>query len=143
MARPHPDPDREILLDFVDRLRPLLEEVVREIDSPINENRDATSAREAWTELLPHFEKLRNWLEKSPTARLKLEGVGLTGKQLRFKMVGFDRAHRAYQTSPGKRSLRRRVLEWANRILGSLGVAPGAEAIREFKDALEGLLGEG
>lgn len=45
-------------------------------------------------------------------------------------------------SSPGKRTLAKRMLRWANITLGSLGAIPGADALKEIKETLEAGLDE-
>jgi hypothetical protein len=76
-------------------------------------------------------------LEGGPEIDESLERVGLTGDELQFKLNGFRRALSWFQERRGLRPFRR-VLRWADVILGSLvQVVALLDPLKELKEGLE------
>ena len=70
-----------------------------------------------------------------------IEAVGLSGSGREVKIGGFRRAlARVLRRMPGRRGVKK-VFDWGNIILGSLGAVPGvglvADPIRELKESIE------
>lgn len=63
--------------------------------------------------------------------------AGLIGEQLKLKFAGLINAWKIFDEN-GTVKFLRKLLSWVNAILASLAtVAPGAEAWKEFKEAIE------
>lgn len=70
----------------------------------------------------------------------ELQRCGLTGAQLKFKILLFNKLWLNFERTQEPRWLRR-LLGHMNSVFGSLSlVFPGVEAISEFKDALEKII---
>lgn len=102
--------------------------------------------QDAWDELDPSFAMADRYTREPPDARLfeaQLAHVGLTGAQLRLKVGAFRGALGTWRQDLSKKGLQS-LLGWANIILGSLaGIVPGAEAIKEYKEAFEQTVEDG
>lgn len=142
---PPVDDDRAALADFASELHEFLPEIL---------DNQATWFREelrgplwaAWDELQPRFSVVERFLGEPPDPQVleaQLTNVGLAGAQLALKRQGWRGAVGRFRERLTKRTLRR-ALGWANLILGSLaGIVPGAEAIKEYKEAYEQALNDG
>jgi hypothetical protein len=130
--------DRSDLADFVVGVRDILQQVVEwrgllfreELREPI---------AEAWQELRPSFDDVMRALvegdEEERVSDEELRRVGLTGRQLQLKLIGFNGAWDRLRQW-GSVKVLKKVLEWIDIILGSLAsIIPGADAIEEFKDS--------
>jgi len=94
-------------------------------------------ARNAWHDVQSRLSDLQEQLKLDEGLRPRLAVAGLTGANLDFKLRGFDHARRRYSATPVPRWLKP-VLKWINILLGSLAtVMPGAELVKEYKDAIE------
>jgi hypothetical protein len=137
--------DRERLSAFLTDLEIVLAEVVDLRFADLLIESSSEDVQLAWRDTRPLFESTRRQLvEVRPSLGpdRELEDVGLTGAPLRMKLSGFNR-QLARLRKRYSRSRLRRVLEWANRIMGSLSkVIRSVEPIKEFKEAIEGLLTE-
>lgn len=88
---------------------------------------------ESWQEVRPLFEEIRQQLSDAgdidPEVDYRLAAAGLSGTSLKVRLGGFRRALGRLVGGFSARRLRR-VLDWANRILGSLtSVVPGIEPV--------------
>lgn len=78
--------------------------------------------------------------QNNPDLCQKLGDAGLSGVQLYLKIVGFRRYYERF-VKRGTLKVLEKLLRWINKILGSLAAGlPGAEAIKEFKEIIEGEL---
>jgi hypothetical protein len=82
------------------------------------------------------FEQLKQALS-NPGNHLQLDQAGLTGTQLNAKLgKGRSLWNKFWQF--GGRKWLGRLLDWINKILGSISAAlPGGEAIKELKELCE------
>jgi len=142
--------DRQTLDTFVDEVHSLLRSVIFEHRDWLPDDL-WQSYEAALSDLAQAVDETRNAL--FPDAGLDaprfaeqldadLAGAGLTGTQLNLKVSGWRRALSRFAQSPARRLLRR-ALRWGNVLLGSLaGVIGAAEALKEFKEAVEAGLEE-
>lgn len=99
----------------------------------------------AWNDLKERgvVDSIFDELERPDTGR-RLEGAGLTGVHLGFKLTGWFEALTEWREARTVDALRR-AFRWANVVLGSLGkvVADlGLDIFKEFKDSTEAVLDE-
>ena len=118
---------------------------------------------QSWEQVKSENKKSKNWLlaildggTAENIERLnRLRDVGLTGVQLALKLACYYRSRNKWLTekenSVSSGSMESRpwvkktldLLGWINRLLGSFCVAhPGNEIVKEFKELIEGLIGE-
>jgi hypothetical protein len=98
--------------------------------------------RDAFGEVRPALAKLRAELSRKPEG---FPDAGLAGRQLELKLARVASSYDALQVISGctgrrakKRSLLGQFLEWADLVLGSVGIAvPPAEIIKEYKEVIE------
>lgn len=126
--------DRQRLISSLGTLRDVIDDVL-ERQRGFIDPRMLTLFRKAWPEVQIAFTSVLARLENAelddPLAR-----AGLTRSQLAVKVGGFERAFQLWIGRKARRSLRR-LLEWADTILGSLAaVIQAVEIIREYKDCL-------
>jgi hypothetical protein len=135
MPRPAEGHDVRELIRFLDESRSLFDRIVDARELLFRRSvRDPLA--EAWNELRPEVQRIIDGLERDPPKE-RLGEAGLSGAQLALKMHGYRTAWERWFARGGMKWLRR-LLSWINKILGSLASAvPGAEAITEFKDAIE------
>ena len=138
MANPATDQDRDTLFEFLNGVRTILQEIVNakvilfreSLRDPL-ENAWDTSVRNT-IEMVQY--QLRN---PPPGLNEALGDSGLSGSELTFKIQGFRMAFDRFWQR-GTVNLLKKLLNWINTILKSLIAAiPGAEAINEFKEAIE------
>jgi hypothetical protein len=117
-------------------VRQLLQKIIdaRDLLIPLS-RRDLLEA--AWNDFMQQWDSLLGQLAQHQYQPQQLEQAGLTGSQLTMKLHGFWKAWEAFNWFVGRKRLKR-VLEWINMILGSLGkVVPLVEALKELKEAIE------
>jgi hypothetical protein len=140
------DNDQSALQRFLDDVEQVLGALVESRDRLMPESlRDDALA--AWQEGRETFSTVRSAVQT--VAREDLARAGLVGSQLRLKLRGFG--ERLRQFGEGffdflrdrlpldviKRIIKK-LLEWANIILGSLAsIIPPAEALQELKDGIK------
>jgi hypothetical protein len=134
--------DRALLVAFVEALNDVLTELVERRRELLPEHLGDVMWN-AWPPTHQALIELLRQLAEPEEAELlnqRLNAMALTGAPLRYKLAGFDAAHRQ-ERPPDSKGLRwwfRRIFGWANVILGSLaGVLPPAEVVKEFKEASE------
>ena len=122
---------RDVLRKLVDAREVLFRESVRQL------------IEDSWKLIDQAIESVITELQTAGSGLTpKLKAAGLTGPQLKLKLAGFNRAFERF-SERGTVMLAKKVLKWINKILGSLMSAiPGAEPIKEFKEALEEELDE-
>ena len=95
----------------------------------------------AWQQVRISFSRARQSL--SNVVESRLEEIGLTGSQLALKLFGFRRLLPLLGPGVWRVRVLKRILNWANIILGSLGaVLPPVELAKEYKDAIERAIDE-
>jgi hypothetical protein len=131
--------DIESLREFLIRLRVALDETING-DEPLTSPAMTQHFQDAWPEIVQRFKQVDTVLGGTQPPVEGLEGAGLLGRQLKVKIEGARRAFSRVWRS-GIDGLRRHTgsfLRWGDIILGSLtSVIPAAEAIKEFKEAVE------
>lgn len=126
--------DRNDLYRFVDHVHSILNQVVDWRELLFREELRQPIA-DAWDELQPAFDEVKQGVEGEDLSDDDLRRVGLMGKQLELKLKGFHSAWDKFK-SWGSVKILKTVLDWIDIILGSLAsLIPGADAIAEFKDS--------
>jgi hypothetical protein len=130
--------DRQRLSEFLDKVQEVLKMMVDGRDLLFRQAlRDAID--KAWPDVQLAIDavKIELTAHSRPSRDEALANAGLCNAQLTLKLRGFDRAYDRFQKR-GTLVLLAKLLKWINAILGSLASAiPGAEPIKEFKEALE------
>jgi len=116
------------LVDFLSDLELVLDDVASDPGGLIPDSLRA-DLQQAWEQVRPLFDPAREVVEVIP-ATAALQGAGLTGHQLKFKLGGAYRAKEQHDAFRAPGSLRR-FLGWADNILGSLPIP------REIKEPIE------
>jgi hypothetical protein len=128
------------LEDFLEEVRKLFDNIAYHWDQILIPAEFREPLVEAWDELRPAIVTLKDEIN-SPDHETKLKEAGLSGKQLQLKLGILNRAWEKFKDT-GTAKLLRKLLDWINKILESLGAAlPGGEAVKELKDAIEELMG--
>jgi hypothetical protein len=126
-------------------LRPeVLQAIIEaELDPYVTDEEMLALLREAYFDLVGAVIRLQEALlgELGWELDPEIEAVGLSGSGLRLKVAGFRRSlNRIFDRIPGVRRIKK-VFEWGNIILGSLGGVPVvgviADPIRELKESIE------
>ena len=136
--------DRTDLADFMVSVKDILQQVVEWRDLLFREELREPIA-DAWQAMHSAFDDVRLGLVEGDevVSEQALERIGLTGKQLDLKLIGFNGAWDKFKQW-GTVKLLKRLLDWIDIILGSLAsLIPGADAIEEFKDAAKQGIEEG
>lgn len=154
-----PEEDREALSQFIYSVQQDLQLVTTNLTDISPEAEWIVSEVEAaWEAVLPHFEEIDAYLRgKRPFDGLDrlLENRGLTGAQLRLKLKLYGRRKEDFYgafsdfqaASPDDKAEKRpkvggggllgKLFKMINKVLESLGIVPGADAVKEFKGVLE------
>lgn len=89
--------DKEELIEFFDNVEKILRDIVKEIRkfAPNRDEEFYSLIEEVWNdEIKPKFNKAREEIKEIDT--VKLEKVGLTGKQLKLKLMQFNYRYNQY-----------------------------------------------
>jgi hypothetical protein len=137
MSTPADAADRNLLKDFLDGVRTVLDSAV-DARSVLCRQKLRDPIRDAWIDVRLLIENAQGQLNQaSHKLNAALGEAGLSGAQLVLKMTGFQAAFDRF-VQRGTLNLLGKVLKWINSILQSLlSAIPGAEGIKEFKDSLE------
>jgi hypothetical protein len=130
--------DRSRLLSFVKDVRWLLDRLVTG-DAPQAQQLFPEDIRplmqEAWTDVQPEFEVVRQELQVAPQEELRKHG--LFGPQLKFKLSVITRKFRRFWQQGGREILKW-LIEAIDNVLNSiLSVIQGGGAIKEIKDGIK------
>jgi hypothetical protein len=132
-------PDRDRLCVFIDDVVYVLDETVKAQNILFPDSFRA-NLNDAWGNVSSRIDQIKNDIRNTNTTTdRQLEAAGLTGAQLNLKLDGFGAAFGNWKVKAGLKLLRR-VLSWANVILGSLSFV--AEVLKEIKEAIEKALEE-
>lgn len=129
--------DRNDLKEFLDDTRSVIRQIVDARHVLFREDVRQLFV-DSWAEVEPEIESAMTLLQTSGAPLEKRLGeAGLSGKQLKLKLTTFRRLLDQYKKR-GTLTLLTKLLKSINRILGSLiSAMPGAEPIKEFKEAIE------
>ena len=136
------DTDLKRLIDFLDDLNAIFAYVAR-FRGELLPTELAEIYPAAWNDGATAIQLAKIAIEEGTVDATKLEAAGLTGASLALKLTGFNRAMTAFRTRP-LRYLFRRILKWANTLLGSLAVVLEVlHLVKELKEAVEHGMDEG
>jgi hypothetical protein len=138
MANPATNQDRQKLIDFLDTVKTVIDEIIRARVILFREDLRGPLERAWVTSVRNTIEIVQNELRNpGPGLNDALGNAGLSEDELTFKLQGFQGAFDRFWRR-GTVNLLDKLLKWINTILKSLIAAiPGAEAINEFKEAIE------
>ena len=121
---------------LLEEIEKLFDNIIYYWDQLLFRQDDRQRLRDAWEELKakPEYGQLK---QIDPNAS-GLATAGLTGKQLELKMTSVSNVWQKFWLGPTDKILRE-LLKWLNHLLGSI---PGAEAVKELKEAIEGLIND-
>ena len=132
---PKPNDLHQFLQEFLQLLERVLQDKENLLPADLHRAFD-----EAWPEVRSRIRSTQSDLRTIGRLKEDLPDAGLAGRQLHLKLEGFGRALEALKGG-WSRKLLKRVLKWADVILGSLAsVLPGSEFVKEYKEALEAAL---
>jgi hypothetical protein len=140
-TRPDPEEERVQIQAFLGQLHGVLKSAVA--DNPhwfpadyVGTTTSPGPLREAYVDCCEAFGKTQAELNTGKHDE-PLSERGLTGPQRRLKFTGWLRHLRRIYAWQGERppAALRRALNWANVMLGSLGIIPGVDLIKEFTES--------
>jgi hypothetical protein len=138
LSPPGKAPTLQALPELVDEIRDLLDKITGHWSELLILQDRRQDVRAAFDDLVNRnvFEQLKQALS-NPGNHLQLDQAGLTGTQLNAKLgKGRSLWNKFWQF--GGRKWLGRLLDWINKILGSISAAlPGGEAIKELKELCE------
>jgi hypothetical protein len=132
-----PEQERREIQAFLGQLHGLLRTALHPLEDdpkwfPSTELQDQLN--EAYLDCGAAFGQVQGELNSGKFDK-KLADRGLHGPQCRLKITAWLRNVRAFYKTKGKGPLLR-ALRWANVMLGSLGIVPGADLIKEFTESV-------
>ena len=140
--------DVKRLIDFLIDVETIIDDLVKKpkgyVLKKIIDNKKLTAdMRKAWDEARERLKSTRRKIRRILINQdfkdyyARLEDVGLTGSQLKFKLALFNYFKKAFYSQKTLNFLSR-LLGLINSILGSLtAVFPPIEVVKEFKESIE------
>jgi hypothetical protein len=130
--------DKKTIIEILLFVGQLLDRLVKELPKRIPDN-ERQSFEIAWREVELRLREAISQIERIQSEEnalwRTLRERGLTGAQLQLKRERLDNARK--HTEKKRKGLWGRVLKLINSILGSLGVIPGIDQVKEFKEMIE------
>ena len=126
------------LNDFLNEVEKLFDDIIEKWGDLLFREEYRQPLADAWYELKDALPALKTRVS-DPSSELedRLKEVGLSGRQLSAKLLGLNSVWERFRKF-GTIKLLRKLLEFINDVLGSLGVAvPGIEALDELKKLME------
>lgn len=141
---PPTHPSINDLNDFLNEVEKLFDDIIEKWGDLLFREEYRQPLADAWHELKDVLPDLKSQIsDPSPELRARLKEVGLSGRQLSAKLLGLNSVWTRFRKY-GTIKLLKKLLDFINDVLGSLGVAvPGIEALDELKKLIEKWLDSG